>query len=69
MFAQTCLSCGGICPTGRDLQILQIQSFKLEYVLSGRVSPPKKQSADCSDRGRYPDGIRDARHQRRPAYR
>ena len=70
MFAQTCPNCGGICPQQAEAwQILQIQFFKHKYVLYGRAGPPKKQPADCSDRGRYPDGIRSARHQHPLAYR
>jgi hypothetical protein len=49
--------------TGRDLQILQIQFFKHNYVLSERAGPPKKRFADCCGRTRYPNGNHIARHQ------
>jgi hypothetical protein len=49
--------------TGQDLQILQIQFFKHKFVLSERVGPPKKRSADCCDRARDPNDSLIARHQ------
>jgi len=45
-------------PTGRDLQILQIQFFWLERLLSERAGITKKRSADCTHRARYPNGSR-----------
>jgi hypothetical protein len=43
-------------PTGRDLQILQIQFFWHEQFLSERAGLTKKRSADCPHRARYPNG-------------
>jgi hypothetical protein len=34
---------------------LQMQFFKHNGILSGRVGPPKKRAADCCDRTRYPN--------------
>ena len=50
-------------PTGRDLQILQIQFFERRCVLSEPAGPPKKRPVDCADRTRYPSGSHMARHQ------
>jgi len=50
-------------PAGRDLQILPMPFFKPQCLLSERVGPRQKRSADCYDRSRYPSNSHIAGHQ------